>query len=118
MSVAAGLDPLSLNNASSTEPTNTLIDFDFLVFIVGFLSCCSVFEKSQADKKPLQRKWFFYYDLLQVVLNGMVAFRIWCVLSETGDIGGFATRNTDTVKEAIKVKKTSIPFHFRSTNFT
>ena len=103
MSTPAGLEPVLGSNVSSVVVVDPMIDFDFLVFLVGFLSCCSVLEKSQADKKPFQRKWFLYYDLLQVALNAVVAFRIYTVLSDSGDIAGFATRNTGEVKDAIQL---------------
>ena len=107
-SSSAALDPLTSQNSSITaHATEQIIDFDFFVFVVGFLSICSVIEKSRTDKKSiLARNWFLYYDLVQVVLNATVAFRIFSVLAEAGDLfGGFATQNTATVQNAVQVHK-------------
>ncbi len=77
------------------------IDTPFALGLIGFLSLASVFQKARpvARGKNLDRRWFLFYDIGQILLNGVVAFRLWGLLQN--DAFGFNTRNNSAIQNMV-----------------
>lgn len=86
------------------QPPIDLCPYDatFLATFVAVISIASVFASARPPQrgKNLSRKYFLWYDLAQLVSNGLVCVRLLQGLDH--DVFGFNTADTQFVRRTVK----------------